>query len=116
MGANLSNIHILDYFRSSANIEVEKETSRVVMQIIHNELSNVFTGIGCFEGNFELRVKEGSHLYQALSRGMACALQQPLKKELDGLQGQQIILLLDVDKTLVWYNSFVLVLKTNGKI
>ena len=43
-------------------------------------------------------------------------LQEPLKKELDRLQKQQIIMPLGVDETSEWCNSFVLGPKANGKV
>ena len=67
-----------------------KESSRLITQKIHKELSDVFTGIGCLEGIFKLRVKEGSHPCQALPRRLGYALQQPRKEDLDRLQKQQI--------------------------
>ena len=47
----------------------EAITSRML-----NEFSNLFIGIGCFEGTFSLQAKEGSHPYQAPSRRVAYAL------------------------------------------
>ena len=52
----------------SANIEAGKEGSRLIMPKIHCEFSDVFTGVGCFEGTFKLKMKEGSHTSQALPR------------------------------------------------
>ena len=43
-------------------------------------------------------------------------LQEPLKKELESIQKQHIIVPLGVDETLEWCNSFALVLKANGKV
>ena len=83
MGANQRNVNIVEYLMSSANTKADKEASKVIMQKIHNEFSDVFTGIGCFEGTFKFRVKEGSHPYLAPPRRVAYTLQQPLKEELD---------------------------------
>ena len=52
MGTNQGNANMLDYFRSSANIETDKEAIWSIMQKIYSEFSNVFTGIGCFKGTF----------------------------------------------------------------
>ena len=79
----LTRVNIFSYFRSSANIEADKKASSLIMQRTYIEFRGVFTGIGCFEGTIKLRVKEGSHLYQAPSRRVACALQQPFNEELD---------------------------------
>ena len=51
--ANQSNVNILDYFRSCAKTEAEKEASRSITQSIHSEFSDDFIGIGCFEGTFK---------------------------------------------------------------
>ena len=77
-----------DYFRPSANREADKEASRILTQKIHNDFSDVFTGIGCFDGTFKLQVREGSHLYQAPPRRVAYTLQEPLKEELERFQKQ----------------------------
>ena len=57
----------------------------------HSKCSNVFMEIGCFKGTFKLRLREGSHPYQAIPRRVAYALQQPHKEEVDKLQKQEII-------------------------
>ena len=64
----------------------------------HSEFSSVFVGIGCYGVTFKLRVKEGSYSYQAPPRIVIYALQQPLKKELDRLQKQQITVPFDVNE------------------
>ena len=63
MGANQNNVNILDYFRLNAN-NVADEASRSIIQKMYSKFSNVFTGIGCFEGTFKLRVNKGSCPYQ----------------------------------------------------
>ena len=99
MGINLNNVNMLDYFRSGANIEADKEASRLIIQKIHSEFSNVFTGIGCFESTFKLRVKEDNHPYKTPPSWVAYTLQQPLKGELDRLKKQQITVPLEEDET-----------------
>ena len=47
---------------------------------------------------------------------MAYVLQKPFKEELKWLQEQDIITPLGVDETAEWCNSFVLVLKANGRV
>ena len=49
VGANQSNENVLDCFRSSTNIEANKEASRSIIQNIHSDFSDDLTGIGCFE-------------------------------------------------------------------
>ena len=47
---------------------------------------------------------------------VACVIQESLMDELDRLKKQQIIVPLGMDETSEWCNSFVLVLKANGKV
>ena len=65
---------------------------------------------------FKVQMREGSHPYQVWSRRVTYALQGPLKEKLDRMQKQQIVVLLDVDETFEWCNSFMLVPKANGKV
>ena len=53
-------------------------------------------------------------LYQAPPRCIAYTLKEPLRKELERYQEQQIVVLLDVDKTAEWCNIFIIVPKPNG--
>ena len=85
-------------------------------QSIHSRFGDVFNGIGCFKGTFSLQLKPDSKPYQAPSRHVAYALQEPFKEELRQLQEMDIITPLGVDKTSKWCNSFVLVPKANGKV
>ena len=73
-----------DYFNSTDNKEADKRLGVAITKKIHNELNNLFSGIGFWEGTFSLQVKEGSCLYHAPKRRVAYALQKPLKVELDG--------------------------------
>ena len=61
-------------------------------------------------------MKEGSCPYQALPKRVAYAFQKPLKELLEWLKKQQIIVLLGVDDTSKWCNSFVFAPKANGKV
>ena len=65
MDINQNITNMSDYFRSSTNIEADKEASRLITQKIHSKFSDVFIGVGCFKGTFKLRVREGSCPYQA---------------------------------------------------
>ena len=92
----------------------------MIEQITNNENAQGFqwhfTGIGCFEDTFKLHVREGSCPYQAPPKRVSYALQEPLWEKLDRLSKQQIIVYIDVDETSEWCNSFMLVLKANGKV
>ena len=84
---------------------------------MHDEFTDVFfLGIGYFEGPFSLQVKEGSKLYQAPLRCVACKLQKQFKEELVLVQHLEIIVHLGVDEAAERSNSFVLVSKPKGKM
>ena len=53
-------INMPDYFRSSGNKSAHPKASEVLRNKISSEFSNIFSGIGCFEGTFSLQVKDGS--------------------------------------------------------
>ena len=108
IGTNNNCINILDYFRSSAKKEAEKRASTLLTMKKHNDFSDLFTCFGCFEGTFKLQVQKGSCPFQTPPRRVAYALQEPLWKELERLQRQQVIIPLDADETSEWCNSFVL--------
>ena len=63
-----------------------------------------------------MQLKPDSKPYQAPLRHVVYVLQKPFKKELDWLQKMDIVILLGVDETVEWCNSFVLVPKANGKV
>ena len=69
-----------DYLRCSTNKEADKKTNRLLTMKIHNVYSDIFTGIGCFEGTFTLQVREGSCPYQALPRKVAYALPRTITR------------------------------------
>ena len=54
------NSNMPDFFRSSMVREVGKRDNQLITQSIHNEFSDVFTGIGCFNGTFRLQVKKAA--------------------------------------------------------
>ena len=84
MSIKQSNVNTLDYFRSSTNIMADKEASRLLTQKINNEFNAGFTGIGCFEALQAEGVRR-QLLLQGPTQGVAYALKQPLKEELDHL-------------------------------
>ena len=107
---------LTNYFYSSNNTDADKSKSAAMTQRIHETSGEVFNSIGCFKGTFSLLLQPDSKPYQAPLRHIAYALQKPLKEELQWLQELDIIMLLGVDETAEWCNSFVLVPKANGKV
>ena len=75
------------------------------MHRIHNEFHDLFA-----------EVKESSLSYLVPSTRVVYALQKPIKKELDRLQKQQLVVILGVHEMSGWCNSFVLVPKAHGKV
>ena len=61
-------------------------------------------------------MREGSHPYQAQPRRVAYALQGPLKEGLGSVQKQKMLVSLDIDETLEWCKSFMLVSEANGNV
>ena len=59
-------------------LEADKRGSNLLSMKIHNEFSDIFPGISCFEGTFKLQVRRDSHQYQALPSRVANDLQEPL--------------------------------------
>ena len=98
---------------AGANIEIDRATSTKTKIKIYNEFSNMFTGIGCFKGNFSLSLKDAMP-YQVPPGGVAYT-QEPFRKELERLQEEQILGQLGVDKPLNGA-SFIVVPKPNGTV
>ena len=90
LNSRKSKTNMSEHFISSNNKETDKRASEAITNRIHNTFNIVFSGIGCFEGMFSLKVKDGSHQYQASPRRVACALQKAVKEQLQWLQEQQI--------------------------
>ena len=87
---NLNNcIKLPDYVRPSANGEVDKEVSRILTEKIHNDFSDIFIGISCFESTFKLQVRESSCPYKLSPRRVVYTLQRPIIEELGMLQNNK---------------------------
>ena len=73
-------------------------------------------GIEKLEGEINITLKPNAIPYVAPVHRVAHSLQEPLKKELDRLVQEDIIVPLGTDKPSEWCNSFVCIPKPNGKI
>ena len=91
-------------------------TSIKTTQMMHNDYNDVFTGIGCFKGTFSLQTKDDVKSYQAPPRHATYALKKTFKKELERLQGQEILAPLGVDETAEYCNSLVIVPGLNSTL
>ena len=92
------------------------KVSAEITQQLQKDFSDVFNGIGCFDGTSSLQVKPESKPYQVPLTHVVYALQKPLRKKLERLQQQDIIAPLGVDETAEWWNSFMLIPTPNGKV
>ena len=75
-----------------------------------------FSGIRCFDSTFSLQLKPDSKPYQTPLRHVAYTLQKPFKEEFKMATKQEIITPLGIDETAEWFNSFVLVPKSNRRV
>ena len=105
----------INYFLSHSNQDNDKWASTEITEQLQRDFKDVFTGIGCF-GTFSLHLKPHSKPYQVPPACVANILQKLYKEELEQLQQQDIIAPLGMDETAESCNSFVLVLKPNGKV
>ena len=60
-------------------MEAKGVASAETTQTIHNEYTDVSTGIGCIKGKFSLQVKDAAKPYQVPCRCEAYALQDQFK-------------------------------------
>ena len=93
----------------------DKRSAEITQQL-HKDFKDISLDIGYFDGTFSLQLKTASRPYRVPPRHVAYGLQKPSKEELERLQIQDIIAPLGTDETSEWCNSFVLVLKANGKV
>ena len=56
-------------------MEADRLASEKTMQVIHNDYSDVFTGIWYFKGTFLLQIKDDAKLYEVLPKCVTCTLQ-----------------------------------------
>jgi hypothetical protein len=78
------------------------------------EYGDVFNGIGCFNGEFHITLDSSVPPVIHPPCRVPEALRQPLKKELDSLESQGIIV--KVSEPTNWVNSLVCVTKPSGSL
>jgi hypothetical protein len=78
------------------------------------EYGDVFNGIGCFNGEFHITLDPSVPPVIHPPRRVPKALREPLKKELDSLESQGIIV--KVSEPTNWVKSLVCVTKPNGSL
>ena len=89
----------------------EEATAR--SKVLHDH-KDCFTGIGCFEGEYEIVVDPTVPPVVHSARRVPIALQDALKEELTKLEQQDIIA--KVDQPTNWVNSIVCTTKSNGSL
>ena len=78
------------------------------------EFTDVFSGVGCLDGNYSIRVDERFSPVVHPPRKVPVPLREALKTELDSLVKDGI--LAKVTEPTAWVSSLVIVKKPNGKI
>ena len=78
------------------------------------QYEDCFKGVGCFPGEFHITLDPTVPPVIHPPRRVPEALREPLKKELDALVQQGIII--KVDEPTDWVNSLVCVTKSNGTL
>ncbi|KAF0747865.1 Uncharacterized protein FWK35_00020961 [Aphis craccivora] len=78
------------------------------------EFKHVFEGVGCIEGNYEIKLKDNFVPVACATRKIPFSLEEPLRKELNKLCELQIIE--KVEEFTEWVHPIVLAKKPNGAI
>ena len=60
------NKYEIGYFIAGPEKDADMKASDVLLQTIHNEFKDVFTGIGCFKATYLLQAEEGTSLIRHL--------------------------------------------------
>ena len=84
-----------------------------VQQSLLDELHDVFEGLGCVEGEYNIKLKTES-LLRFIHRDVPLRLREKLKETLIDLETKDIIAKLA--KPVGWVSNLVIVKKTNGTL
>ena len=90
--------------------------SRQMLEVIlsYLNLPDIFTGVGCLEGNYSIQVDDGFRPVVHPPRKVPVPLRDTLKSELDNMVKNGI--LAKVTEPTSWVSSLVIVKKPNGNI
>ena len=83
------------------------------MDKIKAEFGDVFTGVGCLEGEYNIEIDKRVPPVKLPKRRVPVAMMTPLKEELKNLESKEIIA--PVERSTDWISSMVSVTKQNGK-
>ena len=96
----------INCFIAGPGTEADRAASAEITLNLHDELIDVFSGIGYFKGSLSLWAKDDVNANQVPLRHIAYVLQEPFKKELERLQEHQILAPLWVDEMVKWCKGF----------
>ena len=91
-------------------MEANRVASAEVTLKMHEEFSDLFTGIGYFKGTFSLQVKDDAKSYKLPPGNIGYVLQETFEKEIERLQEHQILTSLRVNKRAKWCKPYIIVL------
>ena len=116
----------LDLVKVNFDVVKSEKSVRLVHAVSHisgefkakmeYKFPELFKGIGCMEGEISIKLKEGAIPHVEPIRHVPHAMQEPLKSELDKLCKEGILHKVDISEPIEWFNSFICVKKSNGKI
>lgn len=108
----LSACIMLDLIRKVESVEVSPQNSALVQLVC--KYPQCFKGIGALPGTYNMVLKDDVKPVVHAPRKVPAALREPLKKELDRLVEEKIIV--KVNKPTAWVNSLVMVHKRDNSI
>ena len=81
------------------------------MKFKRDEFHDVFKGLGCIEGEYNIKLKANSHPTTQPQRNVPLRLIDKLKETLNDLEGKDIIA--KVEEPVTWVSNLVIVEKAN---
>lgn len=86
----------------------------MTMDKIKNDFEDVFTGVGCMEGEYRIEIDDKVPPVKLPKRRVPVAMMTPLQEELKDLERRGIIA--PVERSTDWISSMVSIKKPNGKL
>ena len=75
----------IDYYTAGPEMEADRVAHAKRTKLMDNDYSDVFTGIGCFQGAVSLQIKDDAMPHQMQTKCVAYALQETYRMELERL-------------------------------
>ena len=107
-------VKILDADINATHNERIDVSPNVRSDPILSEFTDIFTGVGCLEGNYSIQVDDGFRPVVHPPLKVPIPLRDTLKSEFDNMVKNGI--LAKVTEPTSWVSSLVIVKKPNGKI